>query len=159
MNLFEEVSGGRLTPSYIRVGGVMMDTPLGYEERVSQFLRIFPSRIDEYEALLTENEIWLDRTVGIGILTAEDAYRYGVTGPVLRAAGVAYDVRKVNPYSSYEQFEFEVPTGTKADVYDRYKVRVAEMRQSVRILEQVLANMPDGPANSADAKVVLPPKE
>jgi NADH-quinone oxidoreductase subunit D len=159
LNLFEEVSGARLTPSYIRIGGVMMDTPLGYEEKVAQFLRLFPTRIDEYESLLTENEIWLDRTVGVGILTAEDALRYGVTGPALRAAGVPYDLRRVNPYCCYDQLEFDVCTAKNCDVYDRYRVRVSEMRQSVRILEQVVENMPDGPANSEDPKVVLPPKE
>jgi NADH-quinone oxidoreductase subunit D len=159
MNLFEQISGGRLTPSYLRIGGVMMDTPVGYEEEVAKFLTIFPSRIDEYEALLTENEIWRDRTIGVGILDAETALAWGVTGPPLRAAGVPYDVRKVNPYSGYENFEFDVPLGRNADVYDRYMVRVAEMRQSVRILHQVLDNLPDGPVNSSDGKVVLPPKE
>jgi NADH-quinone oxidoreductase subunit D len=159
MNLFEQISGGRLTPSYLRIGGVMMDTPVGYEEEVAKFLTIFPSRIDEYEALLTENEIWRDRTIGVGILDAETALAWGVTGPPLRAAGVPYDVRKVNPYSGYENFEFDVPLGRNADVYDRYIVRVAEMRQSVRILHQVLDNLPDGPVNSSDGKVVLPPKE
>src|SRR2546423_7356422 len=106
MNLFEEISGARLTPSFIRIGGVMMDTPLGYEEKVAQFLRVLPSRIDEYEALLTENEIWLDRTVGVGILKAEDALRYGVTGPRLRAAGLGFDIRKAHPYCTYDQFGF-----------------------------------------------------
>jgi NADH-quinone oxidoreductase subunit D len=159
MNLFEEVSGGRLTPSYMRVGGVMMDTPVGYEEQVAKFLSIFPSRIDEYEALLTENEIWRDRTIGVGVLDAKTAMAWGVTGPPLRAAGVAYDVRKVNPYSGYENFDFTVPLGRNADVYDRYMVRIEEMRQSVRILHQVLDRMPDGPANSSDGKIVLPPKE
>jgi NADH-quinone oxidoreductase subunit D len=159
MNLFEQVSGARLTPSYIRVGGVMMDLPLGYENEVRKFLDLFPSRIEEYESLLTENEIWIDRTVGVGILTAEDALRFGVTGPVLRAAGVAHDLRKVAPYSGYEQFEFDVPVGKNADVYDRYMVRIAELRQSVRILQQVLDGLPFGPANSENGKVVLPPKE
>jgi NADH-quinone oxidoreductase subunit D len=158
-NLFEQISGARLTPSYIRIGGVMMDSPLGYEEEVAKFLSIFPDRIDEYESLLTENEIWLDRTVGVGVLDAEMALKWGITGPSLRGAGVAYDVRKVNPYCGYEQFDFEVPVGTKGDVYDRYRVRVAEMRQSVRILKQVLEKIPDGPVNSTDGKVVLPPKE
>jgi NADH-quinone oxidoreductase subunit D len=159
LNLFEQVCGARLTTSYIRIGGVAMDTPLGYEEEVAKFLSIFPSRIDEYEALLTENEIWLDRTVGVGILDAETAIQYGITGPPLRAAGVNYDVRKVNPYSGYENFEFDVPLGTKADVYDRYRVRIEEMHQSVRILHQVLDRIPDGPTNTADGKIALPPKE
>jgi NADH-quinone oxidoreductase subunit D len=159
MNLFEQVSGARLTPSYIRIGGVMMDTPLGYEEEVAKFLAFFPDRIDEYEALLTENEIWRERTIGVGILDAKTAFQWGITGPSLRGAGVNYDVRKVNPYCGYENFEFDVPLGKNADVYDRYTVRIAEMRQSVRILNQVVENMPDGPANSTDGKVVLPPKE
>jgi NADH-quinone oxidoreductase subunit D len=159
MNLFEQISGARLTPSFIRIGGVAMDMPLGYEEEVAKFLSIFPSRIDEYEALLTENEIWRDRTMGVGILDAEMAMAWGITGPSLRAAGVNYDVRKTNPYCGYENFQFDVPLGTKADVYDRYRVRVAELRQSVRILNQVLERMPDGPANSSDGKIVLPPKE
>jgi NADH-quinone oxidoreductase subunit D len=159
LNLFEQVSGARMTPSYIRVGGVMMDLPLGYENEVRKFLEIFPSRIEEYESLLTQNEIWLERTVGVGTLKAEDCLRFGVTGPVLRAAGVNYDVRKVNPYTGYEQFAFDVPLGKNADVYDRYMVRVAEMRQSVRILQQVLDGLPFGPANSENGKVVVPPKE
>src|SRR5262249_42029158 len=159
LNLFEEVPGGRLTPSYIRVGGVSMDLPVGYEERVAQFLGIIPERIDEYEALLTKNEIWLDRTIGVAPLPADVCIAYGVTGPSLRATGVPYDIRKVNPYCGYEQYDFEVPLGTNADVYDRYRVRIAEMRQSVRILDQVLARLPGGPANAENSKVVAPPKE
>jgi NADH-quinone oxidoreductase subunit D len=136
-----------------------MDLPIGYEEEVRKFITIFPSRIDEYETLLTDDEIWRERTVGVGILAADDALRFGITGPALRAAGVAYDVRKVNPYCGYEQFDFSVPIAHNADVYDRYRVRVAEMRQSVRILDQVLDGMPFGPANAQNGKVVLPPKE
>ena len=159
MNLFEQICGARLTYSYIRIGGVAMDMPLGYEDEVARFLSIFPSRIDEYEALLTENEIWRDRTIGVGIMDAETAIKWGITGPSLRGAGVNYDLRKVNPYCGYENFEFDVPLGARGDVYDRYRVRVAEMRQSVRILYQVAERMPDGPANSSDGKIVLPPKE
>ncbi|HTE19213.1 MAG TPA: NADH-quinone oxidoreductase subunit D, partial [Armatimonadota bacterium] len=106
-----------------------------------------------------ENPIWRDRTVGVGVLSAEDCIAYGVTGPVLRAAGVPYDIRKVNPYSGYENYDFEVPVGQNADVFDRYRVRMGEMRQSLRIIEQVLQTMPDGNTNSDDAKIVLPPKE
>src|SRR5205809_1313647 len=106
MNLFEQICGARLTTSYIRIGGVAMDMPLGYEDEVAKFLSIFPSRIDEYEALLTENEIWRDRTMGVGILDADMAVAWGITGPALRAAGVNYDVRKTNPYWWYENFEF-----------------------------------------------------
>jgi NADH-quinone oxidoreductase subunit D len=159
INLFEQVSGARLTYSYIRVGGVAMDLPLGYEDEVRKFLRFFPSRIDEYEDLLTENEIWRERTMGVAVLGAEDALRYGVTGPRLRAAGVNYDVRKANPYCGYEGFDFEVPLGKNGDVYDAYLVRLAEMRQSVRILEQVLDGLPFGSPNAENGKVVLPPKE
>jgi NADH-quinone oxidoreductase subunit D len=159
LNLFEQVCGARLTPAYIRVGGVAMDLPIGYEEEVRKFITIFPTRIDEYEALLTDNEIWRERTVGVGVLAAEDGLRFGVTGPALRAAGVAYDIRKVNPYCGYDLFDFSIPIAQNADVFDRYRVRVAEMRQSVRILEQVLDGLPFGPANSQNGKVVLPPKE
>jgi NADH-quinone oxidoreductase subunit D len=159
LNLFEQVCGARLTPAYIRVGGVAYDLPVGYEETVAQFLGVFPQRIEEYEDLLTKNEIWLDRTIGVGIFPAEQAIAWGVTGPALRGSGVAYDIRKVNPYCGYEQYQFEIPLGESGDVYDRYRVRMAEMRQSVKIVEQVLDRLPDGPANSEDPKIVPPPKE
>jgi len=159
LNFFEEIAGARLTPSYIRIGGVALDLPLGVEEKIAQFLAIFPDRLDEYWTLLDENPIWRDRTVGVGYLSAEDCIAYGVTGPVLRAAGVPYDIRKVNPYCGYEQYDFEVPVGQNADVFDRYRVRMGEMRQSIRIIEQVLDTMPDGPTNANNPKIVLPPKE
>lgn len=159
LNIFEHASGGRLTPSYIRVGGVSMDLPIGLEETVANLIGILPERIDEYESLLTDNEIWRDRTIGVGVFPADECIRWGVTGPVLRGAGVPMDHRKLNPYSGYEQYEFDVPVGRNADTYDRYRVRVEEMRQSVRIIEQVLATMPGGNANSDDPKVVAPPKE
>jgi len=159
LNFFEEVSGARLTPAYIRVGGVAMDLPIGFEEKVAQFLGLFPDRLDEYWTLLDENPIWRDRTVDVGLLSAKDCLAYGVTGPVLRASGVAYDVRKAMPYCGYEQYDFEVPVGQNCDVFDRYRVRMEEMRQSIRILEQVLRTMPDGQTNADDPKIVLPPKE
>ncbi|MBI3911896.1 MAG: NADH dehydrogenase (quinone) subunit D [Armatimonadetes bacterium] len=159
MNLFEHVCGARLTPAYIRIGGVAMDLPSDFDERLAQFLGIMPARFDEYEALLTANEIWLNRTVGIGVLKAADAIRRGVTGPVLRAAGMPHDLRRVHPYSGYEQYEFDIPIGRNGDIYDRYQVRMAEMRQSVRILEQALENLPDGEVDADNPKVVLPPKE
>jgi NADH-quinone oxidoreductase subunit D len=159
LNMFEQVSGARLTPSYIRVGGVAMDLPIGFEETVARFLGIFPDRIAEYEALLTKNEIWVDRTRGVGLLPAEKAIAWGVTGPALRGSGVPYDIRRVRPYCGYDNYEFDIPLGKNGDVYDRYMVRMEELRQSVRILEQVVEKMPSGPANSDNPKVVLPPKE
>ncbi len=159
LNFFEEICGARLTPSYIRIGGLAMDLPNGIEEKIARFLAIFPERIDEYWTLLDENPIWRERTVGVGILKAEDAIAYGVTGPRLRAAGVPYDVRKAKPYCGYEQYDFQIQLGENGDVFDAYRVRMGEMRQSVRILEQVLEKMPDGPYNADDPKIVLPPKE
>ena len=159
LNFFEEISGARLTPSYIRIGGVALDLPPAVEPKIASFLGIMPERIDEYWTLLDENPIWRDRTVGVGILTAEDAIAHGVTGPILRGAGVGYDVRRANPYSGYEQYDFEVPVGENGDVFDRYRVRMEEMRQSVRIVEQVLTRMPDGECNANDPKIVPPVKE
>lgn len=159
LNFFEEIAGARLTPSYIRIGGLALDLPPAVEPKIAQFLAIFPDRIREYWTLLDENPIWRDRTVGVAVMHADDCQRYGVTGPVLRAAGVPYDVRKASPYCGYEQYDFTVPVGENADVFDRYRVRMEEMRQSVRILEQVLETLPDGPINADDPKIVLPPKE
>ncbi len=159
LNMFEQVSGARLTPAYIRVGGVAMVLPVGFAETIAKFLGIMPTRIAEYEALLEENVIWRDRTIGVGVFSGEDCIRWGVTGPGLRAAGVPYDVRKMRPYCGYEQYDFEVPVGRNADVYDRYRCRMEEMRQSVRILEQALERLPDGDPNANDPKIVLPPKE
>ena len=159
LNFFEEICGARLTPSYIRIGGLAMDLPPAIEPKIAQFLAIFSDRLDEYWTLLDENPIWRDRTVGVAVMGADDCQRYGVTGPVLRAAGVAYDVRKSNPYCGYEQYDFTIPVGENADVFDRYRVRMEEMRQSLRIIEQVMERMPDGPINADDPKIVLPPKE
>ncbi len=159
LNFFEEICGARLTPAYIRIGGLAMDLPDTAEEKIARFLGLFPDRIDEYWTLLDENPIWRDRTVGVGYMGAADCLQHGVTGPVLRAAGVPLDMRKAKPYCGYEQYDFEIPIGENADVFDRYRVRMAEMRQSVRIIEQVLQSMPDGEYNSQDAKIVLPAKE
>jgi NADH-quinone oxidoreductase subunit D len=159
LNIFEETCGARMTPAYIRVGGVALDIPLSVEEQVAKFLGVFPDRIDEYWTLLDENPIWRDRTVGVGVLNAEDCIRYSVTGPRLRGAGVPYDLRKVSPYCGYEQYDFEVQVGENGDIFDAYRVRMGEMRQSVRIIEQVLETMPDGDFNSSDQKIVLPAKE
>ncbi len=155
--IFEFVSGQRMMTSYFRVGGLALEPPPGYIERIEKFLNYFPSRVDEYEDLLTKNRIWWGRTKGIGILSAEDAISMGVTGPMLRASGVAYDIRKYFPYSSYEEFDFAVPTRTEGDVYARYLVRVAEMRESVKICRQAIKKIPaEGPIR-AEAPGIIPP--
>jgi NADH-quinone oxidoreductase subunit D len=158
-NLIESLTGTRLTTSYPRVGGLARDLPDGWAGQVESFVRSFPLALDEIDRLLTGNQIWLKRTQGVGRISAADAVAYGLTGPNLRATGVAYDVRKQQPYSGYEAYEFDVPVGSEGDAYDRYLVRLAEMRQSVRILDQTLRNLPDGPINIDDPKVVLPSKE
>ena len=158
LKIFEMVSGQRMMTSYFRIGGLALEPPPGWLERVRHFLDMFPSRIEEYEKLLTHNRIWLMRTVGIGILEAKDAIGLGVSGPTLRAAGVAYDVRKFFPYSAYEEFTFDVPTRTESDCYARYLVRVAEMRESLKIIRQAMGKIPpDGPIR-ADAPGIIPPQ-
>ena len=159
LNLFEAASGQRMSPSYFRIGGLMADLPEGWVEQARAFIAEFPKRVDDIEKILTHNPIMLDRTVGIGVLSPEDAIAYGITGPSLRGSGVRYDVRKAMPYSGYDRFDFEVPVGKNGDVYDRYRVRVAELRQSTHIIQQALDDLPDGPINVADRKVVLPPRD
>ena len=159
LTIVENVTGARLTPSYIRIGGLAKDVPPEFETMVKAFINEFPKRIDEYETLLTENIIWKKRTQNIALLSAEDAISYGVTGPVLRASGVNYDVRKAYPYSSYDEFDFIIPLGSKGDVYDRYVVRLQEMRQSLRIITQGMERLPDGPVNAHALDVVPPDKE
>jgi NADH-quinone oxidoreductase subunit D len=156
LDIFELVTGLRMNHAYIRIGGLVMDLPDGAEDRIRAFLRELPRRFDEYEALLSRNPIWLERNKGIGVLPAEDCLRIGVTGPMLRAAGVAHDLRKTEPYSGYERYEFDVPTRTEADCYARYEIRVAEMRESVRICEQVLDSFPGGPVMIEDPKIRWP---
>jgi len=158
LNLFEASAGSRMTPSYFRIGGLAADLPEGWVEEARGFIRQLPRELDRMERILTRNPVFMDRTVGIGKLSAADALAYGITGPSLRATGVRYDVRKVMPYSGYDQFDFEVPTQTAGDVYARYLVRVAEMRQSIRIIEQALSRLPGGPINVGDRKIVLPPR-
>jgi NADH-quinone oxidoreductase subunit D len=157
-DLIEDLTGARLTTSYTRVGGVAYDATPEWLKRLREFVDAMPNRIDDYEALLTKNTIWLKRTQGVGRLSAADALSYGVTGPVLRASGVSYDVRKAKPYSGYQNYTFEVPVGTEGDVYDRYLVRIEEMRQSVSILDQALKSIPGGPVNVDDPKIFLPEK-
>jgi NADH-quinone oxidoreductase subunit D len=158
LDLYEAVSGQRMMSSYFRVGGVAAELPPGFEEKVAGFLEAFPRRLAEYEALLTANPLWKQRTVGIGSIKAADAIALGLTGPGLRACGVAYDVRRAAPYSGYERYQFEVPIGRAGDVYDRYVVRMAELRQSQRIALQALHRLEPGPINVADPKIVAPPK-
>jgi NADH-quinone oxidoreductase subunit D len=158
LELSEMVSGQRMMPGYFRIGGVQEDLPEEFFPRVRAFLDEFPRRLDEYEALLTENLVWRQRNEGVAVLRPEDAVRYGVTGPVLRACGIPYDVRKAFPYSSYEDFEFDVPVGQHGDAYDRYLVRMEEMRQARRIILQALDRLPDGPVLVEDRKVALPPR-
>jgi NADH-quinone oxidoreductase subunit D len=159
MRLFEMVSGQRMMTSYFRIGGLALEPPLGFLERTQKFTKGFPARIDEYEALLNENRIWLERTKGVAKLTAEECLELGVTGPTLRASGVDWDLRRDMPYSSYDKFEFTVPTSTDGDVFARYQLRLEEMRQSNRISEQALESMPSGPIKADAPAVVLPDRE
>ncbi len=159
LDIFEMVSGQRMMVSYFRVGGLWRDVPEGFEEAVRAFLKLMPARIDEYERLLKRNPLWLRRTKGVGVISPEDAIAWGVTGPSLRGSGVNYDVRKAQPYSSYDHFEFDVPLGENGDVYDRFMVRLEEMRQSLRIIDQALRRLPKGPYITPDRKVTPPPKE
>jgi len=157
-DLVEDLTGARLTTSFTRVGGSAHDVTPQWVAKLREFVDAMPARIDAYESLLTKNAIWLDRTQGVGKIGAEDALSFGMTGPGLRAAGVSYDVRKARPYSGYQNYQFEIPTGTEGDVYDRYLVRLEEMRQSCRILDQAIRNLPDGPWHIDDPKVFPPVK-
>jgi NADH-quinone oxidoreductase subunit D len=159
LRMFEEVAGGRLTPTYLRIGGVSKDLPDGIEEKIKAFVQALPGRIKEYETLLTKNIIWLKRTKEVGVISKGDAISWGVTGPTLRGSGVKYDVRKAFPYSSYEQFDFDIPIGSVGDVYDRYIVRLREMEWSNGIVEQVLERLPKGPIIADDPRITLPPKD
>jgi len=156
LRIFELVTGLRMNHAYIRIGGLVMDLPEGAENQVRAFLDLMPGRIHEYEQLLTGNPIWRQRTVGIGTMAADDLLALGVTGPMLRAAGVPWDLRKTMPYSGYETYEFDVPTRTDSDVFARYEVRVEEMRQSLRIVEQCLDRLEPGPVMIEDPKVRWP---
>ncbi len=159
MDIFELVSGQRMMTSYFRIGGLAQDIPDGFEAKVREVLNTFPDKINEYERLLTKNRIFLNRTVGVGKISDKDAIDLGVSGPILRATGVKWDIRKSNPYSGYDKFDFDIPTRTNGDVYDRYLVRVEEMRQSLRIVKQALDGIPEGDFVARVPGVVLPPKE
>ena len=158
LDILEMVSGQRMMTTYIRPGGLWRDVPVEFEAAVREFIEYFPRRINEYEALLTKNPIYIDRTKGIGVISGEDAIHWGLTGPTLRGSGVSYDLRKARPYIGYEQYDFEVAVEQAGDVYARYQVRVEEMRQSLRIVEQALDKLPYGPVRSNNRKFVPPPR-
>lgn len=158
LDIFELVSGQRMMTTYIRPGGVWRDVPVEFETAVRDFIKIFPKRVDEYERLLTKNPLFIDRMVDIGYLSKETALSYGVTGPMLRASGVNWDLRKARPYMGYEQYEFDVPVLAEGDTYARYLVRIEELRQSLRIVEQALNKLPMGPVRSDNRKFVPPPR-
>jgi NADH-quinone oxidoreductase subunit D len=157
LKIFEDFIGARLTAHAFRIGGLWWDAYPEFELRVRDFLKILPGRIEEYETLLNANRIWLQRTVGIGIVTAEDAINLSLTGPALRGSGVKYDVRKAQPYSAYADFDFEIPIGENGDTYDRYLVRMEEIKQSAIIIEQALDGLPEGPVMAKVPKVIKPP--
>ena len=158
LDVFEMCSGQRMMASYFRPGGLWRDVPEDFEPAVRQFLDFFPDRVAQYEALLKENPIFLRRTKGVGVISAEEAVAMGMTGPGLRATGVNWDIRKSLPYLTYEQYEFEVPLGENGDVYDRYRCRVRELSQSLRIVQQALDSMPEGPVLVDDRKIAPPPR-
>lgn len=158
-NLCEQLTGARFTTSYTRVGGQIRDLPPGFVEALTKFLNEVEPVIDETDKLLSKNAIFIGRTQDVGIISKEDAIAHGMTGPNLRASGVEFDMRKAHPYLGYERYDFDIPIGAKGDCYDRYLVRMEELRQSVRILRQVLKTMPGGPINVAEAKGLLPKKE
>ena len=159
LNMIEAASGGRLTPSYFRIGGLMMDLPAGFERRCQQFIDKFLPAVDEFHTLLTGNRIFQRRTQGVGIISAEDAIDWGLTGPSLRGSGVNIDVRRTDPYTGYEQYDFEVPIETGCDVWARYIVRMRELKESHKIVRQALGRLQPGPIKADAPKVVLPDRE
>jgi len=160
LNVNEMLAGFRMFPSYLRIGGLREDLPPDFHETVDAFLERFPSKLTEYENLLTKNQIWMKRTRGVGVLSKEDTIAYSLVGPLARAVGISYDVRRAFPYLGYETYEFDVPTRTHGDVYDRYLVRIEEMRQSVRIAKQALQRItPRGVFDIQDYRIVPPPKD
>ena len=159
LKIFEMVSGQRMMTSYFRVGGLALEPPLRWLQRVGKFLKEFPARLEEYEGLLTKNPIWLKRTVGVGALSGDEALALSLSGPSLRASGVEWDLRKAEPYSSYEKFEFRIPTRAEGDIYARYLVRMDEMRESLKIVRQAMEGMPEGPIKANAPHIVLPDRE
>ncbi len=160
LDIFEMCCGARLTVSYCRIGGLMADVPAGFVEKVQDFVKLFQLSIKDYHKMVTKNPIFVGRTVGVGVIAPDDAVSLGLTGPTLRGSGVNLDLRKAEPYLYYDQLDFDVPLGTKGDSYDRYLVRMEEMAQATRLVEQALAKLPEkGPVKADDPKVMLPPKE
>jgi NADH dehydrogenase I D subunit len=159
LDLFEMVCGARLTTSYPRIGGVRNDVSQEFLDELYNFILDFPSKIDDYETLVTENRIWKKRTVDVGVISADEAINWGLTGAILRGSGVSYDVRKYAPYDAYDKVEFDVPIGKNGDSYDRYRVRIEEMRQSTRIIKQCVEKLPSGPVMADAPKFTLPPKD
>ena len=159
LRIFEMVSGQRMMTSYFRIGGLALEPPLGFFERVKKFVDRFPDKVDEYEDLLTQNPIWVERTKGVAYLSAEDALSLGASGPTLRGSGVDWDLRRDQPYSGYENFKFRVPVSKDGDVYARYLLRVQELRESNGIVQQALAGMPEGRVKADAPKIVLPDRE
>jgi len=157
LKIFEKYCGARLTTHAFRIGGCQYETYEGFEKDVKKFIDFVAPKIDEYEELLTTNRIWVERTKNVGVISAKDCIAFGVTGPVLRASGVKWDLRKAQPYAAYSKFDFEVPTGQNGDTYDRYLVRMAEMRQSLRIIQQAVDSIPEGPIMAKVPKVIKPP--
>jgi NADH-quinone oxidoreductase subunit D len=158
MDVFESLTGSRLTPSFMRIGGLAADIDGDFIKAVTRFTDTFADRVGEYEALLTANPIWKLRTKGVGVLTADACIDLGVTGPMLRSTGNDWDIRKSHPYSSYDDFQFEIPTGKAGDVYDRYLVRIGEMRESAKIVRQAVDGLPEGAWLAGDARVAYPEK-
>ncbi len=158
MGFYDEVCGARMHANYFRPGGVAWDLPVGILDRISEWTETYPKMLDDLETLLTENRIFKQRTVDIGIVTKEEAIHLGFTGPNLRASGVPWDLRKSQPYNAYDEIEFDIPIGKHGDCYDRYLVRIEEMRQSVRIIKQCIEKMPDGPVRVNDRKILAPPR-
>ena len=159
LDLFELVAGSRMHTRYFQVGGLAEDVPAGFWDECAKFVEVMPKAVDDYEALVDRNEIWLERTQGIGLLSSDDAIALGQSGPVLRGSGVDWDLRRAEPYLAYDQVDFQVPVYQEGDVYARYRVRMEEMRESVKIVEQAMRRMPGGPWIADDRKVVLPPRE
>jgi len=159
IDIYEACGGQRMMTSYIRIGGLAYDLPIDFDKKVRNFLRVMPAKLKDYEILLTNNEIFIKRTKGVAVISAEDAINYSLTGPMLRGSGVRHDARKDNPYSGYENFDFEVPVGKNGDAFDRYLLRLEEIRQSLKIIQQGIDGIPDGPFRAHVPGVVLPPKE
>ena len=159
LNIIESASGGRMTPSYFRIGGLMMDLPAGFDNRVKQFIDDFPEAMNTFETLVTGNTIWMSRTKGIGVIDRDEAINWGLTGPSLRGSGVGLDLRKANPYTGYETYDFDVPTEPDGDVWSRFRVRMRELYESHKIVRQALERLKPGPVKADSPKIVLPDRD